>query len=452
MTLKGLLRVVLFVIVLFGHGTLSQLAWRVYLDELPPQPLIGHESWDTLSFPVFHVVPRRIQHLYFRELMFLNSACWGLAAVLLSLLIRKPPRGKRLADVAAAQVTRPPVPVRPSVPGPASPAPSPLPPLPPSRAAPPAAAPEVIPHPAERPPVAPAGARTFGKGRYEVLGTLGSGGFGSVYRVRDRTRGIDVALKTIDLSGIPPEDMADYRTLFQQEAATAGRLDHHGIVPVFDHDASAEKPYIVMSLISGGTLRDRMDQSTNRRLAWPVVRDIGVQVAEALEYARQHGVRAHRDIKPANIFCTASGYKVADFGIARAVRVAARDTASSFIAGTPSYMAPEQALYPDSVDWRADMFSLCVVLYEALTGVRPYRTVRIEMEEGDDPAPMQRMLEAAYSTLTPVRDLAPETHPAVARAIERGLQFDRVKRFSSWGEFIAALRSAGTRVTVVQKA
>ena len=276
-----------------------------------------------------------------------------------------------------------------------------------------------------------------------MLEEIGKGGFSTVYRARDHTRGIDVAVKAIDITEIDPQDLPNFIEAFRHEAALAGRLDHPGIVPVFDHDADARPPFIVMSLIRGGTLRDRLGGGKDgQRLPWPEVVKIGVQVAEALDYARRNGVKAHRDIKPGNIFCADSGYKVGDFGIARRVKVGETDAARTLLAGagTPGYMAPEQSLAPTTVDWRADLFSLAAVLYEALSGKRLFRGVRIEYDPDEDSSAARAILEAAYSRAVPLRKIVPEVPAAVAEAIEKALEFDRIHRHASWTEFVTALR------------
>jgi serine/threonine-protein kinase len=282
--------------------------------------------------------------------------------------------------------------------------------------------------------------RTFGNGRYEVLARIGGGGFSAVYRARDRVRGLEVAIKSVDVGSIPPPERASFRKAFQREASLAGRLDHHGIVAVFDHDADAEEPYIVMSLVTGGTLRQRLAAlPPGKHIDWLEAVEIGAQIAAALDYARRHGVTAHRDIKPANIFRGDSCYKVGDFGI---VRARAGQTQASAVAagGTPGYMAPEQMLASQGVDWRADLFSLCAVLYEALTGQKPYRNIDLDRDPGRTSQAIQAIVSAANGYLTPLRELLPNIPAHVAAAIERGLQFEPTRRFGSWGEFVRTLR------------
>ena len=129
-------------------------------------------------------------------------------------------------------------------------------------------------------------------------------------------------------------------------------------------------------------------------------------IREALDYAGRNGVKAHRDIKPGNIFCADSGYKVGDFGIARRCRMGGPTGDLSLLAGagTPGYMAPEQVLAPSTVDWRADLFSLSIVLYEALSGKKPFRGVRLDYDPDDDPTTARKILEAMYENPPPLRE------------------------------------------------
>jgi hypothetical protein len=432
MKIRDLIRFVVLVVGFFLHLSFQWYAWKIHLGEIPRPGDIGDELWQVLSFPLFTVLSRRMAQLHFYELLLFNSALWGAAlAWVAGLLFRPRSRGTKLADVARAR----------GLSGPAgsqarasdrtvkTEAPPPV-----SRAEENAEA---------RRRLAPAGAKTFGRGRYEVLEEIGRGGFSIVYRARDRTRGIDVAVKAIDITTIAPEELSNFIEAFRHEAALAGRLDHPNIVPVFDHDADARPPFIVMSLIKGGTLRDRLGgEKRGQRMEWPEVAKMGVQVAEALDYARGQGVKAHRDIKPGNIFCADSGYKVGDFGIARRAKVADLKGAQTLLAGagTPGYMAPEQILAPSTVDWRADLFALAVVLHEALTGSKLFRGVRIESEPGEDPGAARAIIEAAYTRSVPLRAIVADVPAAIAEAIEKALEFERIRRHASWQEFTSALR------------
>jgi hypothetical protein len=290
------------------------------------------------------------------------------------------------------------------------------------------------------PPRPDPNAKTFGPdGRYQVVEQLGRGGFGTVYRAYDHRLAKYVAIKAINVSDIPGNEIQTYIRLFDSEAKIAAQLDHPGIVTVLDYDPYAGNPYIVMSLVEGGTLHDWF--LAHPRMAWQEVADLGVQVAEALHYAHMHGVQAHRDIKPGNIFRAAERYKVGDFGIARRIAVGSGITRSTFFsAGTPRYMAPEQILTPRSVDARTDLFSLAAVLYEALTGRSAFRGVTLDFDPEEDPTSARRIIDAAFRPPTPIRKLAPDVPPEMARAIERGLEGDPAARFRDCAAFAKALQ------------
>jgi eukaryotic-like serine/threonine-protein kinase len=404
-TFDRLIRVVIFLGVFFAHYSFQTEAWQMHIGTLADAH--GDEAWTILSLPLFAIVPRYLQPLHLETLLFINSFLWAAAAAWLSsfLPVRRMLRhwsGRRaVPGVANVHV---PAPIR----GPQRSSPKP-------------------------------GARTFGNGRYEVIARIGKGASGTVYRARDHIRGLDVAIKTLNLESIPPQQREAIRSAFQQEASRAGQLDHHGIVAAFDHDATAPEPYIVMSLVKGGTLRGRLDAlPRGKHLDWLEVVKIGEQVAAALDYARHHGVKAHRDIKPANIFCGDAGYKVGDFGLT-SLRLQPK-ASSPAGGGTPGYMAPEQMLTPQAVDWRADLFALCAVLYEALAGMQPFADINRERRPGKVPAAIPSIVAAASADLTPLHELVPDIPGHVAGAIERGLQFERANRFASWDEFIIALR------------
>jgi hypothetical protein len=432
MKIRDLIRFAVFVVGSFLHLSLEWYGWKVHLGEIPRPGDIGDGLWQVLSFPLFTLLSRRTATLHFYELLLFNSALWGAAlAWVAGLLFRPRSRGTKLADLAHArgvsganggQARGPDRAVRAEPPSPVS---------------------RSEENAEARRRLAPAGAKTFGRGRYEVLEEIGRGGFSIVYRARDRTRGIDVAVKAIDITTIAPEDLSNFVEAFRHEAALAGLLDHPNIVPVFDHDADARPPFIVMSLIKGGTLRDRLGgEKRGQRMEWPEVAKMGAQVAEALDYARGQGVKAHRDIKPGNIFCADSGYKVGDFGIARRVKIAEFKGAQTLLAGagTPGYMAPEQILTPGTVDWRADLFALAAVLHEALSGSKLFRGVRIESDPEEDPSGARAIIEAAYTRPVPLRAIVTDVPAGIAEAIEKALEFDRIRRHASWREFTSALR------------
>jgi serine/threonine-protein kinase len=208
-------------------------------------------------------------------------------------------------------------------------------------------------------------------GRYQILSELGRGAMGVVYQARDPKINRVVAVKTILLTGQPPEEEREYRERFFREAEAAGRLSHPGIVTIFDmgEEPETRAPYIVMEFVAGQSL-DKLLTREDHTLPLETALQVTHELAEALDYAHAQGV-VHRDLKPANILITEDGHpKIADFGVAKLNL--ANFTLSGRVLGTPAYMSPEQ-LNGDEVDGRSDLFSLGVILYTILTGYRPFQ-------------------------------------------------------------------------------
>ncbi|HPC84676.1 MAG TPA: protein kinase [Thermoanaerobaculaceae bacterium] len=205
-------------------------------------------------------------------------------------------------------------------------------------------------------------------GRYEIERVLGRGAMGVVYLARDPVIGRQVALKTLALPS-EADEAEEFRQRFLREAQAAGRLSHPVIVTVFDAgvDGATGLSYMAMEFIEGRSLRDLL--RAGQRFAYSEVARIGTALAGGLDYAHSKGV-VHRDIKPANILLTPQGLvKITDFGVARLE--SSNLTATGQFIGTPNYMSPEQVM-GRSVDGRSDLFSLGVVLFEMLTGSRPF--------------------------------------------------------------------------------
>jgi eukaryotic-like serine/threonine-protein kinase len=200
-------------------------------------------------------------------------------------------------------------------------------------------------------------------GRYEILGELGKGAMGVVYRANDPLLSREVAIKTVNMSS-DPQEMAEYEARFYQEAKAAGGLNHPNIVTIYDIGKSGNVAYMAMELLEGAELRAIMKPGEPIPHGRAV--EIAAQVADGLAYAHQHGV-VHRDVKPANIMILDVGMaKIMDFGIAR-MRTAEVRTQTGVVLGSPRYMSPEQ-VSGRRAEPRSDIFSLGVILYEMLTG------------------------------------------------------------------------------------
>jgi serine/threonine protein kinase len=218
--------------------------------------------------------------------------------------------------------------------------------------------------------------------RYDVVRPLGSGGMGEVFLARDRVLGRDVALKVLRKQFAGDEEFAER---FKREAMSAASLTHPNIVQVYDRGETEEgSSYIAMEYVPGGTLKERISGEGPLEAADAAA--LGAQVAEALGAAHERGM-VHRDIKPQNVLLTASGRaKVADFGIARAGSSATISRTGS-VMGTAGYMSPEQALAKSATP-KSDLYSLGVVLYEALTGELPFTAdnpIAVSMKHVNEP-------------------------------------------------------------------
>lgn len=263
-------------------------------------------------------------------------------------------------------------------------------------------------------------------GKYEIRGTLGAGAFGTVYEAFDPGIKRLVAIKTIRLpegGDLEAEEMA---ARFQREAEAAGRLTHPNVVAIHEYGVDAGVAYIVMELVRGETLKTRLDRQT----PIPVSETVAIMqgLLAGLAYSHAQGV-VHRDIKPANIMITKDGQaKIADFGIARVEDSTLTRTGT--IMGTPAYMSPEQ-INGETVDARSDIYSAGVILYQLLTGERPF--------EGSTSAMMQKILLTPPILPSRIRVTCP---PAFDDVVAKALAKRPTERFATAGAFADALRSA----------
>ncbi len=275
-----------------------------------------------------------------------------------------------------------------------------------------------VPAPAEAAPPQ----RVLG-GRYLLEERIASGGMATVWRAHDETLARTVAVKLLHEHLTADEAL---RERFRREAVAAAKLGHPGIVGIYDTGARADHTYLVMEYVDGETLRDLLAE--RGRLDVETAAAIGVQVADALGYAHARGL-VHRDVKPANILVGRDGsVKIADFGIAKVAESARDLTQTGTVLGTAAYVSPEQ-VRGDPVDGRADQYGLACVLYEALTGRRPF-----EAE-----APMAMAAQRLTEDPLPLRAVRPDVPKGLDDVIMRGLVRDADGRYDDVRDLGSAL-------------
>jgi len=270
-------------------------------------------------------------------------------------------------------------------------------------------------------------------GRFEIKEELGRGAMGVVYKALDPAIGRTVAIKTIRLSElIDPEERQRVRERLLREAQSAGVLSHPNIVTIYDVREEEDFAYIFMEYVSGASLEKMLRKRSLPDSA--ALLQFLRQVGEALDYAHRKGI-VHRDIKPANIIISEGGpgveplAKIADFGVAKFV--SHEMTHSGTMIGTPNYMSPEQ-IQGITIDGRSDQFSLAVVVYEVLSGEKPF---------------VGEALPALFYLICtqkakPIEEVNPALSATVGKVLHRALAKDANGRFASCGDFIGALSIA----------
>jgi serine/threonine protein kinase len=264
-------------------------------------------------------------------------------------------------------------------------------------------------------------------GRYEILRELGHGAMGVVYEALDPTIGRRIALKAIRFDGIgTTADEAARR--FKNEARAAGGLNHPNLVTVYDAGEDAGNLYLAMEFIEGSNLDELL--RTQRTLSPHKTIEIVRQICLGLDFAHSKGI-VHRDIKPANVMLSANGLvKVTDFGIARAGEAM---TLTGQVIGTPNYMSPEQVL-GKTLDGRSDLFSVGVMLYEMITGERPF--------EGQSITTI--MYKIVHEIPIPPLKLDSSIHAGLSAVIEKSLNKAPEGRFQTGADLMKALENYKT--------
>jgi serine/threonine protein kinase len=258
--------------------------------------------------------------------------------------------------------------------------------------------------------------------RYELGPVLGRGGMGEVRAATDVRLHREVAVKLLraDLA-----EMDEVRARFEGEARAAAALVHPNVVAVFDAGEDDGAPFIVMERLPGRTLADELAERT---LSTAEVYDVARSVLGALEAAHGAGI-VHRDVKPGNVLRSTDGtWKVADFGIAKSAEVAGDITVTGVMIGTPAYVAPERIEGRPATP-ASDLYATGVVLYEALSGRKPFTAgnsiaLAVRIRAGQAP---------------PLREVAPGVDPTLERVVERAMATDPGRRFASAAEMRRAL-------------
>jgi serine/threonine protein kinase/tetratricopeptide (TPR) repeat protein len=283
-------------------------------------------------------------------------------------------------------------------------------------------------------------------GPYEILAPIGGGEMGEVYRARDAKLGRDVAIKVMR------EDFSSDRerlSRFEREARLASTLNHPNIITIYQIGETAGVPYIAMELVEGRTLRELLGA---RRLSLPEILTLAAQIASGLAKAHGAGI-THRDLKPENIMFSADGFvKILDFGLGKLAppQVGGSsmttftqielETKRGALMGTIAYMSPEQAR-GEHVDFRSDQFSFGSMLYEMLTGERPFRRG----------SAVQSLAAIIEDEPKPVTSLAPEVPESLVRILGRCLEKDRERRYPSTQELAAELSALQTDSIATEK-
>ena len=263
-------------------------------------------------------------------------------------------------------------------------------------------------------------------GRYEIVGELGKGAMGVVYKATDPNIGRTVAIKTlrIDIHGTDNEEILGR---FKNEARAAGMMNHANIITIYDAGEQEGLFYIAMEFIEGQTLQGLLKQEQTL----PVERATNIvrQVCAGLDYAHARGI-IHRDIKPANIMITGDGtVKIMDFGIAKSGGTGMTSTGQ--VVGTPNYMSPEQ-VKGKPLDGRTDLFSVGVMLYEMLTGARPF--------DGENVTSI--IYKIVHENPPTPREVA-AVHPGLSAVVMKALAKEPDQRFATGAEFGRAVQEYG---------
>jgi serine/threonine-protein kinase len=273
--------------------------------------------------------------------------------------------------------------------------------------------------------------------RYAVRGPIASGGFARLFQAEDTKLGRPVAIKLLDVNS------AEARQRLDREARVTGSISHPNVCAVTDQGTTPDgTPFLVMELLIGETLAERFERE--RQFQLPVALDIAEQLLAGLDAAHVLDI-VHRDVKPSNIYLAETApdrflVKLLDFGSAQVAGQASIDsvplTRTGYVIGTAEYMSPEQLRGVRDFDARVDVYAAAVVIYEMITGKRPFDSIGM-------PA---RLNAVAYQKAPPLASVAPHVPRHLARIVDSALSTEREKRPARAGAFLMALRAPAAPV------
>ena len=272
-------------------------------------------------------------------------------------------------------------------------------------------------------------------GRYQILEQLGEGGMATVYKAYDSTLDRFVAIKVIRTDQFAPSILDEILKRFEREAKALAKLSHPNIVHVHDYGNYEGAPYLVMEYLPSGALKERSGDPVSEQQALRIL----LPIAQALAYAHEHNI-IHRDIKPSNILLTEKGLPMlSDFGIAKLLEnnESASLTGAGMTIGTPEYMAPEQ--WTGQSGPQSDIYSLGVVLYELVTGRKPYTA----------DTPIGIMLKQAKEPLPPPSQFVPDLPKELEKVILKALEKQPENRYKSMNDFAADLETLAGEQTLL---
>ena len=273
-------------------------------------------------------------------------------------------------------------------------------------------------------------------GRYQILEQLGEGGMATVYKAYDTRLETDVAVKIIRTENLAPSIVERALKRFEREAKALAKLTHSNIVKVTDYGEYEGKPYLVMPFLPGGTLKHSLQ---GKQMPWQDAVHLLLPIGRGLSYAHKQGM-VHRDIKPSNILITEAGDPLlTDFGIAKILDEESTVdlTGTSATVGTPEYMAPEQVT-SKTVDARADIYALGVVLYEMITGRKPFQA----------DTPMAVLFKQASEPLPRPKQFVHDLPEAVEKVLIKALAKKPEDRYQNMDEFVNAMDQLGQRLQI----